>query len=101
MENRRRVKWSPGCNNRTNKFAGWWKKIEMAASESHSSHGCRASTPEDVPGGAKTMTSKVLDAGAGLLQSLKPIKSFQQVMMMMMSAGFLGGLFRLASEFLM
>jgi hypothetical protein len=80
----------PRCNNRTIFVVGWWKKIEMAASESHSSHGCRASTPEDVPGGVKTMTSKVLDAGAGLLQSLKPIKSFQQVMMMIMvSAGFL------------
>lgn len=71
---------------------GCGRNLEMVGSESHySSHGCRASTPEDVPGGAKTMTSKVLDAGAGLLQSLKPIKSFQQVMMMIMvSAGFLG-----------
>jgi hypothetical protein len=67
-----------------------WSKEKVQDHKSHSSHGCRASTPEDVPGGVKTMTSKVLDAGAGLLQSLKPIKSFQQVMMIMVSVGSFG-----------
>lgn len=42
-------------------------------------HGCSASTADDVPGGEKTLTSKVVDAGAGLLQKLKPIQAFQQV----------------------
>jgi len=41
-------------------------------------HGCSASTADDVPGGEKTLTSKVVDAGAGLLQKLKPIQAFQQ-----------------------
>nr|XP_024365131.1 oil body-associated protein 2A-like isoform X3 [Physcomitrium patens] len=41
-------------------------------------HGCGASIPDDVPGGAKTLTSKVVDAGAGILQKLKPIQAFQQ-----------------------
>lgn len=41
-------------------------------------HGCGAFIPDDVPGGAKTLTSKVVDAGAGILQKLKPIQAFQQ-----------------------
>lgn len=55
----------------------------MQSSESHP--GCVASTPEDVPGGAKTVTSKVLDTSAGLIQSLKPIKQFQQVRVSLLS----------------
>lgn len=49
----------------------------IAMSESHS-HGCHPSAPEDVPGGAKTLTAKAVDAGAAMLQSLEPIKAFQQ-----------------------
>lgn len=41
-------------------------------------HGCGASTPADVPGGAKTLTAKAVDAGAGILQKLNPIQAFQQ-----------------------
>jgi hypothetical protein len=41
-------------------------------------HGCSASPPEDVPGGEKSLTAKVVGAGAGLLQKLKPIQAFQQ-----------------------
>jgi hypothetical protein len=41
-------------------------------------HGSSASTPEDVPGGEKTLASKVVGAGAGLLQKLNPIQAFQQ-----------------------
>ena len=60
-----------------------WFRVEflalaMSMSSDHHPH-CMPSTPEDVPGGAKTITSKVLDTSAGLVQSLKPIKNFQQV----------------------
>lgn len=49
----------------------------MATSESHP-HGCTPSSPADVPGGPKSLTSKAVDLGAGILQSLNPIKAFQQ-----------------------
>ena len=52
--------------------------LAMSMSSDHHPH-CMPSTPEDVPGGAKTITSTVLDTSAGLVQSLKPIKNFQQV----------------------
>lgn len=52
--------------------------LAMSMSSAHHPH-CMPSTPEDVPGGATTITSKVLDTSAGLLQSLKPINNFQQV----------------------
>jgi len=45
---------------------------------SESNPGAMASTTEDVPGGPKTMMSKVVGAAAGMVQDLTPVKQFQE-----------------------
>ncbi|CAM6034407.1 unnamed protein product [Sphagnum compactum] len=50
----------------------------MASSDKHPCGVPAPSTPEDVPGAPKTVTSHILEQSAGLIQSLTPIKQFNQ-----------------------
>ncbi|CAM6003948.1 unnamed protein product [Sphagnum balticum] len=50
----------------------------MASSDRHPCGVPAPSTPEDVPGAPKTVTSHILEQSAGLIQSLTPIKQFNQ-----------------------
>jgi hypothetical protein len=51
----------------------------MASSDKHPCGLPAPSTPEDVPGAPKTVTSHILEQSAGLIQPLTPIKQFNQV----------------------
>lgn len=46
---------------------------------SESNPGVVPTTAEDVPGGPKTLTSKVIGTAAGMVQDLTPVKQFQEV----------------------
>lgn len=47
---------------------------------SESNPGAMATSADDVPGGPKTLTSKVIGCAAGMVQDLTPVKQFQQVL---------------------
>ncbi|KAH9293179.1 hypothetical protein KI387_041617, partial [Taxus chinensis] len=54
------------------------KQKERMASSNRPPHGLMPSTTEDVPGKPFTIGINIIDKGAKILQTMSPIKQFQQ-----------------------